>query len=485
MQYPQKSHWFPLIGAIVFGVGVIALGSYHTWPNLEALNESRARWIGIWEYWEQSLISLDGRYMTNFLHCINPVALGWLPGYKIMPLIAVGLFVGSLWFFLSAIVRPSLQSFLLVFLFGIVHFAISPSITDELFHMIATFVYLYSVCFWLLWTGAAIRCYSTAEGTKSNLWFFMAAVFLVACTGTCEMFLVINSITLAAILLLAYRTNSVSRVMPLIAVGILSFLFCFGNFGSLRRIQVESQANNPVFYQRIGLYFSHYLQACAQMFSQSFFLFPVFLMLAFTLTLKAEAKHFIANTGNRYILVLMFLGIITCMTLPFYLFMAESSSQSISGRVFSPVVFYIQALLIFGVWIKASAKPSISVAISKYRLYICIAILFALVLGKNNYTAMISEYRSGIYTKFNDARYLRYQMLSKARENDEEYKFAEVPDRQAYNMLIYVGGPLGFAECINDPNRVYEFYYGLDEVKFKSDSFTKRQILADKICSSK
>jgi hypothetical protein len=183
---------------------------------------------------------------------------------------------------------------------------------------------------------------------------------------------------------------------------------------------------------------------------------------------------------TRPVVILTFIGIMAGMTLPYYLFM--DSSHSPVGRVFTSVLLFYQLLLIFVLVLIKTSYPSLVERAGKGGLFCSAWLLFALVAGQNNYTGMIAEYRSGIYDRFQENRYSRYKLLNEASRSSLEYKYAEVPERFTPEIYIYTAVDR-FQETVNDPNRVLEFYYGLDEVKFKSDSFSKCHILSQIICT--
>lgn len=465
---------------LVYALCTIILGSYYSWPNLEAINESRAHAVGVWNAWSQALVSMDGRYTTNFLQSINPLVWNGMLGYKVMPLVGVLFLMVSCIVFFSGVFKPSLQQLLFVLLLVVVHFALSSSITYELFNMISSFMYLWGTCFWLIWAGASIRCYASKNGKYGNFWFLMAVIFLTLSTGTNEMFLVVNAITLALIGGIAYFQKSLFKVLPLLMAGVISILFFFACSGSLQRIGYESQFHMASHLQaETSPFFLHYTKVFKQVFTGSFLLFPVFLLIVISLPLKQEVSTFLTTIRNRLFVFVALLAIVFLIATPFYIF--KGSGGNFPDRIFSTVTFFIELL---GVFVTILLAPHLGEKIKssgKLTTVVAFYLFFGVAMGANNYTGILKEWQSGAYEKFNCENYTSYNGLTEAAKQRGMYKFVEIEGVVQTSLLIH-DPSTNFPGDWNWYNRVLEGYYLVDEVKLKSDTTSKSKILTNAIC---
>ncbi len=157
--------FFAGIMATLFCVAVF-IGCYYTRPNTETLEiTADVMRSGLLPAAEKMMLSYDGRYFTNLLHGLNPVARGYFDAYNFLPLAAIALFTFAVYFWLRTFFDVSRKKGVpAALLFVFVHFGLSPDISSELFNMIAVYVYLYGSSLWLIWTAAAFRYYTAGNG---------------------------------------------------------------------------------------------------------------------------------------------------------------------------------------------------------------------------------------------------------------------------------------------------------------------------------
>ena len=68
----------------------LTTGAWFSFPNAEDLSVSfKPRDMGIFYSVVQLLREYDGRYFTNLLHALNPLAFGAIEGYWLMPLLGI------------------------------------------------------------------------------------------------------------------------------------------------------------------------------------------------------------------------------------------------------------------------------------------------------------------------------------------------------------------------------------------------------------
>ncbi|MEX2589032.1 MAG: hypothetical protein WD334_02430, partial [Chitinophagales bacterium] len=215
-----------LLLIVVYGFFWLFLGAYFSHPNAEDFSLTSApKSEGIINAASHLLVTYDGRYFTNILHGINPMALGWLDGYKWAIAFNILFFVFSVWYFLQTLNggKKKFQTLLLSSFFVAVHFALTPSLVHELYWLVSSFVYLYCWCFTLLWVSTLIRFYNSNSEGKKKLYFLLTSVFLVSSVGINEMMLVINAFLLVGFGLYHYYIYK-REYYALVLLSILSFI---------------------------------------------------------------------------------------------------------------------------------------------------------------------------------------------------------------------------------------------------------------------
>ncbi len=461
-----------MLMGIIYGFAVLILGSCYTWPNLETINESRANTVGLWNTWIQSLIFYDGRYTTNFLHTISPLSLGWMQGFKIMPLISLVFFAGSIVFFIFTFFDKSKAVILYCLLFVSIHFALSPSITYEFFNMISGFVYLWAACYWLIWVASTYRWLHSMRTYCA--WYVCAAIFLVLSIGSNEMFLIINTLTLLAIAWIGFKQNLMSKSTPLLIIGVISIGFFFACSGSIQKIKFESSnyeyttLTDEFFYA-----FKHYAKAIKDILVQSFFLFPLFLLMSRNMRLNGDVQFFLDNKRNRHFLSGLTLSAILLMAIPYYLF--KTTNGIFPERVFSLIAIYVQLFALFWMsWKFPNKRFPLSTMLPS-------CMLLAMVFGNNNYTKILAEWRSGKLQAFHSQYLSNHEKLTKASKSNESIKIIELPSLVQTQLIVH-DPSTNFPGEFNWYNRILENYYELDEVRFSSNNRTKISYLQKAIC---
>jgi len=219
-----------LFAAAFWCVGWLGIGAYFCHPNAEDFSLCVIpRDQGILYSIINLLTTYDGRYFTNLLHAINPLAFNWLAGYKLMPIVGILLLLLAVWFFLETLFHSPSSKFLLLFslLFTCIHFALAPSLPHDLYWMVSSFVYIYPWTFTLLWIGAYIRYVYAKNHRAELLWFCVTAIALICCIGMNEMFLVTNSVLLLVLLIWSWHSGQreFKHTLPLAIIGVSCILF--------------------------------------------------------------------------------------------------------------------------------------------------------------------------------------------------------------------------------------------------------------------
>ncbi len=462
-----------VVVACGYALLVLGLGSYYSWPNAEVLYLTGDIKASHLFYAAQGLLqNYDGRYFTDLLHGINPVAWGWVAGYKLMPLVGVLLFGVCVFFWLLSLFKMSRQvPAVLALSFTVIHFALSPHLVSELFSMIGSYVYLYGICFWMIWTGALWRFINSTNEKQDNFWFFISAFSLIAATGCNEQILLLNALTLGFLFLLfaIANTKHLVRIIPLVLVGVICAVFFVSCPGWRVRMAIESPVANASHPNMLLISMEHFAINIKQLFTKSGFLFSAFLLICLSVGPVTFVNPGISN--NKWLkgmVVLYFFIAAYLITLAYYLPM--SNIVVTPYRVFNVVNTLLQLMFCT---LLLSMPAFVTLLRSAVKIVLVIWCAAALLFGHNNYSQIIGEYCQGLYQPFDQKMKGRLATIQGARASNKEWEKACVEWIAATENTINYPVEMQPNRAIDNRNIAYEKYFGLDEVCYGSDTVGK------------
>jgi hypothetical protein len=462
--------------ASLLSLTCIALGAYYSFPNAETIGLTGEIKNGnLLSAISNLLMYYDGRYFTNLLHGLNPLAWGWFNGYKLMPLFGFSLFFISTSFFFSSLFLVKFRKlFVLIFLFTAVHFSLSPSLVSELYNLIGSYVYLYGVCLWMLWLASLYKYLNSNSPLVKNGWFFLTFILLIASTGTNEQILLLNALTIGYILslIIFYRKALLIDYLPILLTGAISILFFLSCPGwKIRALYVEKEFHpasvNEAIIQSLQQYFSYFFEAIVSSGG-------IILMLALFISMFLELKHIRYKKTIIYFALFILISSYL-ITLPYYLTMGNESV--FPNRIYTPVYTLIQLsiLLLF----VSTFKHNIFSYNNKDLLMFSIsAIMFLLItFTNNNYRTMWQEYRSGEYEVFTEKFEDRLTKIKLAQQADSKWKKVCIDEDYTNNSIIYYNVSIKENRGFEGANFAYEKYFNLNEVILCDDVVDKSALL--------
>ncbi len=461
---------------ITFGFALLAMASYYTFPNAEALGLcGEIKEGSYFQAIENLLVNYDGRYFTNLLHGLNPLAFGWIDGYKLMPIVGFLLFTGSFLFLLLSLSDINLRpGFMYSLLFAVVHFSISPSLVNELYNLIASYVYLYGICLWMVWVGAIKRFFTATNIVWKNVWFFVAALGIIASTGTNEQILTLNLLTIFFISILIFKShkNLIVEFIPLLIVSLASVLFFVSSPGiRVRAFYVEAPKNPESIFTVIQLSTQHYLYFLGNTFIGKGGVFTALLL--FT-GLSIKLKMPLPKKDMVYSILFLLFGSYM-LTMPYYLAMGGDSGTP--NRIFITVVTFIQLVSLGSIIYFASLVNINSFPFKSLKLISILWIAVALIFSNNNYTTIIAEYKSGIYKEYNAIFSNRLSNINTILTAESKWKRICFKNMLDIQTTVYYPVTIKPNRQEAHWNKAYGKYFGLNEVSLCADTINKANTL--------
>jgi hypothetical protein len=463
--------------AAAYAFGVLAIGSYYTWPDLECVNESRGAYVGVWNAWTQLMISMDGRFTTNVLHAINPMVWGPMELYKLMPMIGLGLFAVALFLLLNTLLISSKQAIVLTLLVVTLHFAVSPGLVFELYSMVYSFMYLWGVTIWIFWLWSLVEFFSASKPRSQDIWMAVSLIFMVLSFGVNEMFLVINALTLGCIFVLAYRNGQLKKAMPIFVTAGITLLFFFSASGSLQRVEYEKEFHN---YQHLQtewkVFLTHLIESWEILLGTGGGLWLLFPVVVGRFELRPNMAEYFKRGLNFGICSVGLFFAAMLAGIPFYIFMGTEGIFPV--RIFNVSFSLMQLLILLLAMVFWHGRANESRFFWAASAGVAMFIMFW--FGTHNYKRITDEWKSGAYADFDKEYASMHQSLLRIASKESAYKLAVIPEVPHQNLVIYC--PTSFSPGMNWENKVLEGFYTIDEVRFQSDSLYKSDFIQQAIC---
>lgn len=468
-----------LILIISYGFYWIILAAMYSHPNAEDFSLiGNAQKDGILNATIMLLNTYDGRYFTNILHGLNPLAFGYLEYHKYSHIFSIFFFIFSLYFFLGSFleIKSKLQAVLLSSLILLVNLAISPSIVHELYWLVSSYVYFYCWIFWFLWVGFFLRSISTENQKQKDINFFFANILLFLSMGINEIFLVLNAFTLFFLLILDYNLNknTLKNNLPII----LSFVFSLSVFitspGITNRLEMFSQEEdgfndtNEVLEKSIY----HYGLEALRIFFKNYLIIPIILLSVFFFDKINVKRVFNSKTKITFTLFVFMICGLYFSSFSYYLPVGTEETH-FPKRIFTSVNtgFVLMTLIIVFL-----LKRNIDIN-NKARFFLNLMAIILAVYGlfyqSNNIKLIKKEYSSGILTRFDNEMKYRYSLIKQAKEIDSCWRIVTIQPLKNQPLSVFFPPDIYSNRKQSYWNRAYESYFLIEELRVKSDTVNK------------
>lgn len=478
-----------LLFIVGYGLFWLFTGVYYCHPNAEDFSlTSISKSEGIIPGAVHLLVTYDGRYFTNILHGINPMALGYLGGYKATIGFNILFFTFCIYYLLQTLNngRQKLNTLLISTLFVVVHFALTPSLVHELYWMVSSFVYLYCWCFTLLWVSTLIRFNKTESKLKKNIYFLLTAIFLVCSIGINEMMLITNAFLLLTLGMYQffYLKREKYAYTLLSVLGLSSYAFFLSCPGISQRFSSFDNEHHGTHYDEIiGKSISHFGTELADWFSYSGFLlfFILVISLSFGGVLKFDSKLPKLNLKVQLLLYLLGFMTVYIMTSAFYVPMGHE--EFIPHRIYTSIWtgVHIWILLLLPLILSIPVfKNLMNSSKKEYLLTISLLLLgYTLSTEAHNIQLLKEDYNSGRLSGFDAQMKMRYNILEKYAQEEHCESTAELLPLTNTPKSVYNPPDIFPNREASYWNEAYESYFEVAEIRMFGDTITKKHLIKD------
>lgn len=464
-----------LLVIILAGYFLLFVGAYYSHPNAEDFSLTGATLKeGVIMSTLILLTSDDGRYFTNVLHGLNPLAWGLLEYHKYIAIFSVLFFVAAFCFFISAIFKPSQwhNNLLSSGLILLVCLALSSSLVHELYWMVSSFAYFYSWIFWFLWVGCFLR-YRANEKPRLGYYFFSNLLLFLA-VGLNEMFLVLNVISVGYLVYIDIQKNKVGVTLhlPIIITLVSSVLLFISSPGTTERWlhHIPPAEENIGYWVVVQNSITHFVGEFFRVLTKS----GIVIAAAFLISgrfLNLKTNSFIPlNQRHTIRLFALCIIVLYLMTWGFYLPMGQTEPH-FPQRIYTSIGTGIIICLIL--FVPFFLQKPFSNSNSKIHFIAILTIGVGLFGSKTNLRLIIDEYSAGLLQLYDREMNQRYIVIEQSKKYDGFRQVAVIDTLTAKPQSIHYGPDIEPNRTPAYWNRAYEAFFGINEVRLKNDTVFK------------
>lgn len=150
------------------------------------------------------------------------------------------------------------------------------------------------------------------------------------------------------------------------------------------------------------------------------------------------------------------------------------NDTAIPYRVFNPINTLLQLLFCI---VFLCMPPPVILQRNSLKLILACGCVVLLLFANNNYQQIIDEYRGGSYVNFDVKMRQRLTILELGQKSKAVWKKVCLEEFPVQENAIYYPVELQSNRSIDNRNVAYERYFGIDEVCFCSDTFSKAKEL--------
>jgi hypothetical protein len=465
-----------LFGSILLaGYFFLLIGAYYSHPNAEDFSLAGTAYNeGIIMSTISLLISYDGRYFTNVLHGLNPLAFGLLEYHKWMAVFSMLFFTGAFYFFISAIFRETKWYYLLLFslFIQLLCLGLSSSLVHELYWMVSSFVYFYSWIFWFLWVGCFLRY--IADVKHRLMYCFFSNIFLFLAIGINEMFLVLNVISVGYLIYLdkVHNQRSVTHHIPIVITLLSSVLLFITSPGIIERwLYYYAPAEENIGYW--GVFKNsiiHFPFEFIRILTENGVIIAVVVLIA-TRFIKLQIAPFEKlNQIQKNILFALCIVTLYFMTLAFYI-PAGRLETDFPNRIYTSI--NTGMVICFVLFIPIFLRRYFSYNSPIIHFVALLIIGSGMFWGNTNIRLIKDEYQMGLLQRHNEEMTKRYEIIYEAKNRNDGQQIAVIDTLSAKPRSIYYGPDI---EANRNPaywNQAYEAFFNIDEIKLNGDTISK------------
>lgn len=435
---------------VAYGLFWIIIGAYYSYPNAEDLSIAQLSIEkGIIGGAIHLLHTLDGRYTTNILHGLNPLAYHLYYMDKLMPIIILLLFTTSIFSLLNNAFsyiskwKNGLYAFALTILF-----LSAIDLSQSLFWTAASLVYLSPLIFFFFFLSSFLKYKSTLK----HRYHLASLIFLFLSLGGSELYLPIFGVALLLLLVHFKNDYSVRNVIFwYILIFILSAILFITAPGSLSRFGKFDEERDKI----IGKLIVTALQL-------SWTSIKIWANAPLLLLLLIIGPSFKMKTIKIPQWVLIGSGFLTIygVWVSVLFLMGSNSFPSRILTVITPIWIILVLLL----------TMRYSSYLKKYKLFFQTFFIISFFTVNNSYSSIFNDWKTGKLQVFKQKMDEQYNILTSSKTKEDCFSIVKLENINEYLPNSIASHPYIQPNRIESWNGEYEKYFQINEVNLISDT---------------
>ena len=252
-----ERNWVLIIGAVAI-VPFIAISFFNHPSSDDYCYTVQSIKLGFCKAQLSTYNEWSGRYFATAILSINPLAFGWMNGYKVLPIIILTLFISSLFYLIKALCPTDIsikEALNITAVIAVLYLYRTKEVVSAFYWMAASTTYQLGTILAIL-SFASLSHLFVRDGKNKKLYFTLSLLFLVGTIGSNETIMFIVYLLLLAIFISNYLTTKrISHHLILILI-IASFasIFVYAAPGNEMRFQHEAYiSKNPEIRHNLSL----------------------------------------------------------------------------------------------------------------------------------------------------------------------------------------------------------------------------------------
>lgn len=459
----------------LFTLLTVLYAALFSWPNVEDLELSiAARETSLWRSVLNMSVTYDGRYATNLLHAANPLVYNKVGWYKYMVIATLLMFLLSAYVAVGHVFEraKTTDRVVITLIFTASILLSTPSLFFSIYSVCSSYAYFYP-CIFVLLAFVSVQLYLKATKKKFAL-FLLSTLLIFISAGFNEVFLPFFVILSLAVpwFLRRHDKDRFHHSLPISLITLGFVLFFITTPSAFQKMDGKVSFGDLTFIQNsLTVYLDVIIKYLASPIMLCMFLSSYFLI-----------SYHNRGIGSWELISLSLTVLPYTMTLPFFL--AYPTTESITERIYIPVLFIQYAVLFFFLfpalwkwllgrgWIRTSGTDFKIMSLSVS----CVATFIGISVYSGNYGSMgtlISELKSGKIHDYNDRMSRNYEKLLRAADSNTKYELVCVEETISYPESIFSDQDVENNRRNSKWNRFNEAYFKVDEIRVLGPNVNK------------
>lgn len=459
--------------AIVWLAGVAFISQYVHPDGEDLLLAQKSRDQGIFQAASEFLMTFDGRYFTNLLHGLSPLAMGWYEGFHITPLITIGIVtLGTIILLVSLTSRYSyFEVIIYAFLFSAISINMAPSLPRQLFVYCGSIVYFLTWGPYFMWLGF-FRLHYIQQG--NIVYFLLSVTCLWMANGCNEMFLVINGATLLLLIWLVWRSNTsktiIASVFALLLVYTGTSLFFVSSPGIMFRLAASPATEaGMLLHERMRYGLTEMaLTYIPKFFTTGFPAIPVSFLVGLWIHRYRSFELNVTTVQKGLVMAGLMLAL-ALSTAAYYATIAGPGDNA--DRIYNTVFAGTFLVMIMG-WVMILQSRFSVVLLRPFYMILALGIfVISSFMVKDNAHLVWHEWKNGQIAAFDRQVKQRIETIRASAATSDPCKIVYVKAYQQLPQSIWHDSDIAPERKHYYWNRAYERYFYVDEVRLEGDTF--------------